>query len=86
MPVRTVIDPFALQIGARIRAVRHKQGLSLAAMEITSGVSKGHLSNIERGQVSMNVITLYKIARALKVPLMAILPPLARVMPGASIT
>ncbi len=77
MPVRTVVDPFALQIGVRIRAVRREQGLSLADMEKTSGVSKGQLSNIERGQVCMNVVTLYKIARGLRVQLLDILPTLA---------
>ena len=69
MPVRTIADPFALQIGARMRDLRLERGKSLAAMEAASGVSKGHLSSIERGQVLVNVVTLRNIARGLGVKL-----------------
>lgn len=69
MPIRTIADPFALQIGARVRELRLRQEKSLAAMEAACGVSKGHLSSIERGQVLMNVLTLRNIARGLGVGL-----------------
>jgi len=69
MPVRTIADPFAQQIGARVRDLRLEQAKSLAAMEAACGVSKGHLSSIERGQVLMNVVTLRNIARGLGVGL-----------------
>ena len=67
MPTRRIADPFAQQIGARIRDMRLGQGKSLEAMETACGVSKGHLSSIERGYVMMNVDTLWKIARGLGV-------------------
>jgi len=67
MPTRRIADPFAQKIGARIRDLRLEQGKSLDAMEIACGVSKGHLSNIERGYVLMNVVTLGRIARGLGV-------------------
>lgn len=73
MPARTIADPFAQQIGERVRDLRLEQGKSLAAMEVASGVSKGHLSNIERGQVLVNIITLRNIARALGVRLVELL-------------
>ncbi len=69
MPVRTEADPFAQQIGARLRDLRLEQGKSLAALETACGVSKGHLSSIERGHVLMNVVTLRNIARALGIGL-----------------
>jgi transcriptional regulator with XRE-family HTH domain len=47
--------------------LRLKQGKSLEAMEAVCGVSKGHLSSIERGYVLMNVASLWKIARGLGV-------------------
>lgn len=65
MPTRTIADPFARQIGIRLRDLRLEQGKSLAAMEIASGVSKGHLSNIEHGQVLLNIMTLRNIAQGL---------------------
>lgn len=73
MPVRTIVHPFARQIGERVRDVRLEQGKSLADMEIASGVSKGHLSNIERGQVLVNIITLRNIAQGLGMQLAELL-------------
>jgi transcriptional regulator with XRE-family HTH domain len=73
MPVRTIVHPFAQQIGERVRDVRLEQGKSLADMEIASGVSKGHLSNIERGQVLVNIITLRNIAQGLGMQLAELL-------------
>lgn len=73
MPARTIADPFAQRIGERVRDLRLEQGKSLAAMEVASGVSKGHLSNIERGQVLVNIITLRNIARALGIRLVELL-------------
>ncbi|HMY22141.1 MAG TPA: helix-turn-helix domain-containing protein [Polyangium sp.] len=56
-----------------MRDVRLEQGKSLADMEIASGVSKGHLSNIERGQVLVNIITLRNIAQGLGMQLAELL-------------
>lgn len=67
MPTRRIADPFAKKIGARIRDMRLEQGKSLAALAEASDVSTGHLSNIERGYVVMNVGTLGRIARGLGV-------------------
>lgn len=67
MPTRKIADPFAKKIGARIRDLRLEQGKSLDAFEKACGVSKGHLSSIERGYVVMNVATLGRIARGLSV-------------------
>lgn len=67
MPTRRTADSFAQKIGARIRDLRLQQGKSLEAMEAACGVSKGHLSSIERGYAVMNVVTLGRIARGLGV-------------------
>lgn len=67
MPTRRIADPLAQKLGARIRDLRLEQGKSLAALEAACGVSKGHLSSIERGYVVMNVDTLWKIAQRLGV-------------------
>lgn len=73
MPARTIADPFAQQIGERVRDLRLEQGKSLAAMEIACGVSRGHLSNIERGQVLVNIMTLRNIAQGLGLQLVELL-------------
>src|SRR5690349_7971602 len=40
MPRRATPEPFALQVGTRIRALRHEKGLSLAALADASALSK----------------------------------------------
>jgi transcriptional regulator with XRE-family HTH domain len=82
MPTRTIADPFAQQIGTRLRDLRLEQGKSLAAMEIASGVSKGHLSNIEHGQVLLNIVTLRNIARGLGMSLVEFWAGVEDAMPG----
>ena len=72
MPTRRIADPFAQKIGARIRDLRLEKGKSLAALAEASDVPTGHLSNIERGYVIMNVGTLGRIARGLGVGMEAL--------------
>jgi transcriptional regulator with XRE-family HTH domain len=72
MPIRRTADPLAQQIGARIRDLRLTQGKSLDTIAAVCGISKGHLSSIERGYVMINVGTLAKIARGLGVDMVKI--------------
>lgn len=81
LPTRKIADPFAKKIGSRIRDLRLEQGKSLDALEKSCGVSKGHLSSIERGYVVMNVDTLWRIARGLGVPVIALLSGLKNASP-----
>lgn len=53
------------EIGRRIKSVRQDRGLTLKAVEATSGVSATHVSEIERGAASPTVGALVRIARAL---------------------
>ena len=69
MPRRTVPDPMAYLVGARIRELRTERGISAASLARKTGISRGHLSSIERGLVVINVATLDTVARALGVPL-----------------
>jgi len=67
MPTRRTVHPFAQKIGARIRDLRLEQGKSLEMLEAACGVSRGHLSSIERGSVVINAETSRKIAQGLGV-------------------
>ena len=63
-----VVDDTAM-IGARVRAVRVRQGMSLGALAAATGLSKAHLSRIERGERSLDRrSTLQAIADALRTP------------------
>jgi transcriptional regulator with XRE-family HTH domain len=68
MPSRRCPDPFATQIGERIRQLRKKKDMSLVELSRVSKISRGHLSDIERGKVVMTIGTLGSVAGALRVP------------------
>ncbi|PRY91449.1 helix-turn-helix protein [Donghicola tyrosinivorans] len=52
---------------ARLRAARRDQGLSLDAVAKLSGVSRSMVSQIERGESSPTIATLWNLTRALQV-------------------
>ena len=54
-------------IGARLRALRQQQSLTLKEVAAVTGLSMGHLSQLERDLVSPSVKTLHDISRALGV-------------------
>ena len=55
------------QLPARLRAVRAAQGLPLDAVAKLSGVSRSMVSQIERGESSPTIATLWNLTRALQV-------------------
>jgi len=50
-------------MGARLRQLRTKKGVPLAAVARTAGISTGFLSALERSQMSASVGTLRKLAK-----------------------
>jgi transcriptional regulator with XRE-family HTH domain len=68
MPRRSIPEPIAAKVGARIRELRQERGMSLAALAEAAGLSKGHMSSVERGLVLITVGTVVATARALGVP------------------
>jgi transcriptional regulator with XRE-family HTH domain len=61
------------RIGAAIRAHRLAQGLSIAEMARSCGLSRTILARIEAGAGNPSVETLWRVSRALNVPLGALL-------------
>jgi transcriptional regulator with XRE-family HTH domain len=68
-------------VGANLRRLRAKHGLSLDALARLSGVSRAMLGQIELQQSTPTINVLWKIARALNVPFSALIaqPSPARV-------
>jgi transcriptional regulator with XRE-family HTH domain len=60
-------DAILIQLPARLREVRRSQGLSLDAVAKMSGVSRSMVSQIERGESSPTIATLWNLTRALQV-------------------
>jgi transcriptional regulator with XRE-family HTH domain len=56
------------QIGARIKAVRKKQGLSQQAVADAADINRLYLSRLERGTENVSILTLVRIADALDTP------------------
>ncbi len=54
-------------IGSNLQSIRKERGLSLDKTSVLTGVSKGMLAQIERGDSTPTVTTLWKIADGLKV-------------------
>lgn len=66
---------YAIADGASpLRAWREHKGLTLQALADAAGVSKPYVSQIEGGRRAGTAATLKKLATALGVPLMALLP------------
>ena len=55
------------RLPARLKKARRAQGLSLEAVEKLSGVSRSMVSQIERGESSPTIATLWNLTRALQV-------------------
>jgi transcriptional regulator with XRE-family HTH domain len=64
----------AVAIGARLRELRDRRGLSLGVLAARSGLGKGTLSELETGRRNPTLETLFAVTTALGVPLSAALP------------
>lgn len=56
-----------VELGTKIRAERHKLGLTLDKLSEIVGISEPFLGHIERGERKLSVETLIKLASALGV-------------------
>lgn len=61
----------SVDVGARLKALRHDRKVSMRTLAKQSGLSANALSMIERGLTSPSVSTLSKLAGALEVPITA---------------
>ncbi len=61
-------------IGATIRGLRRKQGLSLRDLAALTGFSISFLSLVERGQSSISLTSLHTVGKALGVEMSAFFP------------
>ncbi|KOY55012.1 XRE family transcriptional regulator [Streptomyces sp. XY332] len=65
MPYRAVLD----EVGPRLKRLRAKRGLTLAALSEATGISKSTLSRLESGQRRPSLELLLPLAGAYHVPL-----------------
>lgn len=63
------MEQVSLKIGERLKEIRNTRHLTLDEVAELTGVSKPMLGQIERGQSSPTINTLWKISTGLKIPL-----------------
>jgi transcriptional regulator with XRE-family HTH domain len=73
MPRRNTPDPYAQQVGARIRELRLERNMSLADLANASELSKGHLSSVEHGLAAITIGTIQRLAQGFELPPLYIL-------------
>lgn len=68
-PIQLNADPHPVRIGARLRASRLAQGLTLEQLAQAAGLTKGFISRIERDDTMPSVPTLVQLCQALSLPI-----------------
>jgi transcriptional regulator with XRE-family HTH domain len=58
-----------INVGRRLRELRHERGFSIRALATLSGLNVNTLSSIENNKTSPSVSTLQQVATALKLPI-----------------
>ncbi len=71
-PIHPTADVAGPPIGAKLRSSRMSQGLTLAQVAESSGLSKGFLSRLERDETSPSVATLVQLCQVLSLPVGAL--------------
>ncbi|MHB8505472.1 MAG: helix-turn-helix domain-containing protein [Acidimicrobiales bacterium] len=87
MEEEDVSPAYAREVGSRLRAIRRQQGLSLQAVEDTSGreFKASVLGAYERGERVISVLRLQRLAGLYAVPVDQLLPRGADSGPAASV-
>jgi len=62
MPAENVV---LVKLGKRIRALRKQKGWTQADMAAHLGLSRGHLSDLERGKREIGLLTLQVVANGM---------------------
>lgn len=68
-PIHPTSDSDSVRIGAKLRASRRAQGLTLEQLAVASDLTKGFISRIERDETMPSVPTLVQLCQALSLPI-----------------
>jgi transcriptional regulator with XRE-family HTH domain len=79
MPINRTTSQRALprirqRLGATLRTTRHGRGLSQEDLGAKAGLSGKFIGEVERGEKSISVDSLYRLASALRVRAREVLP------------
>ena len=65
VPSLSTKHPFLIGLGARVRALRARRGMTRKALSLAAEVSERHLANLEYGVGNASVLVLLQVAQAL---------------------
>lgn len=66
-------DSLRKSLGGNVRRLRQSSGLSQEALAFEAEIDRTYVSQIERGVINPSLLVLYKISRALKTEVVALL-------------
>ena len=58
--------------GARVQELRAQRGISQEELAFQSGLHRTYVSSVERGRRNVSLVTVYRLAAALEVPVVAL--------------
>ena len=59
------MSSIAKRLGKKIKLARVEKDMSQSNLAHTAGIDSGHIGKIERGELNITVVTLYRLAEAL---------------------
>ena len=59
------MNSIAKRLGKKIKLARVEKDMSQSNLAHTAGIDSGHIGKIERGELNITVVTLFRIAEAL---------------------
>ena len=62
-------EDLAREFGDLVRRLRYERGLSQAGFAEAAKIDRAHMGEIERGEVTVTIVTALRIARALEMTL-----------------
>jgi XRE family aerobic/anaerobic benzoate catabolism transcriptional regulator len=62
-------EEFLVALGARVRELRHRRGMTRKQLALESGVSERHLAQLESGEGNISVLLLRRVASVLNASL-----------------
>ncbi|NVE93183.1 helix-turn-helix domain-containing protein [Vreelandella titanicae] len=73
------MEELAVAIGKTIRAKRRANGLSQDRFALVAGIDRSYMGRIERGEVSITIEKLFRIAEALQCEPVTLLPKISSI-------
>lgn len=67
-------------LGQQIRQIREKQGYSQEGFAAEVGIDRSYMGSIERGERNIAALNLIKIAKALRVEVGELFPPMKKLI------